>query len=499
MLTDYSRFIINTANLVNLGINANGLDNTVVCRASDKLGNEATVTINGIRLNANPPVIASGVEVSSAQGNNEDGMIYINTSTPNIKFTTHGNADALLQLNGDLTFVNDLNPFIANVLNFTGDDGTKNVNAVMRDAYTSAGGPSANRQFTFYLDRQRPTLNVTYLVSGNINYIPDDLYIIGTVIDLPAPDYASGAEAYLYLNNDIINSHKTEELGANNWRIKVRSLVEMSNRREGGFIVRFYAQDKANNLCDGYREVTFNLTTRYIKGGIQTNIHSLQIIDISEDDNRVKIADGKLRGIKQIGDLDKTITDFQATDASGNVVTDIQSASGDVRIVINYSQQAAEGIDADNFRIYYLNESKAEWELVTGEQKVDKVNRTVEAVITHLSVYRIFATVPLANDLKNVYIYPNPYHSGDDDKFNGEDGVAGYEKVTFENITSTAKVRIYTISGELVNTLEVSRGEGQILWDLDNFQGQAVASGVYIILVTDEDNHRYVGRLTVIR
>jgi hypothetical protein len=61
-------------------------------------------------------------------------------------------------------------------------------------------------------------------------------------------------------------------------------------------------------------------------------------------------------------------------------------------------------------------------------------------------------------------------------------------------------IRIYTLAGDLVQTLrhDGSRGDGQARWDLISRNGQDIASGIYLFAVESGGSHQ-VGRFVVMR
>ncbi|MHA7055653.1 type IX secretion system anionic LPS delivery protein PorZ [Aquimarina sp. M1] len=95
------------------------------------------------------------------------------------------------------------------------------------------------------------------------------------------------------------------------------------------------------------------------------------------------------------------------------------------------------------------------------------------------------ATGPESN-LDNVVAFPNPVRPG----FNG--------RVTIKGLTSRANVKITDIEGNLVYE-EITEG-GSIQWDTTAFGRHKVASGVYLILVTGEDQaETTVSKLLIVR
>jgi len=95
------------------------------------------------------------------------------------------------------------------------------------------------------------------------------------------------------------------------------------------------------------------------------------------------------------------------------------------------------------------------------------------------------ATGPESN-LDNVAAFPNPVRPG----FNG--------RVTIKGLTRRANVKITDIEGNLVHE-EISEG-GSIQWNTTAFGRHKVASGVYLILVTGEDQaETTVSKLLIVR
>jgi len=243
----------------------------------------------------------------------------------------------------------------------------------------------------------------------------------------------------------------------------------------------------------------------------------LSVSNIEKADNGlINTATQKLSGIVSVPELTNNNNDNENSiikiDVSGNVQSvglgKISASSGalsgaptaNVNIVLTYADAAAAKAKAENFRIYRLDPAKAAWTQVPGQdgKNVDKDNKTVSAFYDGHGIYRIFAVNGFADNLKDVHIYPNPYKGSDGRSVSGDDSSEYRNKVYIENVTNTSKVRIYTISGELVTTLEAN-DTTYILWDLTNSRGAKVASGIYIVLVTDDDGNKHTGRLTVVR
>jgi flagellar hook assembly protein FlgD len=96
-------------------------------------------------------------------------------------------------------------------------------------------------------------------------------------------------------------------------------------------------------------------------------------------------------------------------------------------------------------------------------------------------------------NLNRVKTGPNPFIIGD--QLNNF--------FTFRNLTRNSIIKILTINGHLVRTLEGGFGN-EILgsfgqWDGRNQMNRLVSSGVYVYLVMDEEGNTQRGKILVIR
>ncbi len=78
-----------------------------------------------------------------------------------------------------------------------------------------------------------------------------------------------------------------------------------------------------------------------------------------------------------------------------------------------------------------------------------------------------------ADDLDDVYVYPNPMRAADHDP-----------TVTVAGLPTEATIRIISVDGRRVRTLRTDRApEGGLEWDLEDESGRRVPTGVYYIRV----------------
>ncbi len=114
--------------------------------------------------------------------------------------------------------------------------------------------------------------------------------------------------------------------------------------------------------------------------------------------------------------------------------------------------------------------------------KIDE--RTGEVWIgTENGLSRYESGIVPAQDLSEVRAYPNPFVLGE-----------GTETLTFDRLPYRAKIRIFTVAGELVREIN-----SQDTWDGRNDAGQLVSGGVYLFYVTGPSGDKAIGKIAVIR
>ncbi|MEW6702643.1 MAG: hypothetical protein AB1298_07975 [Bacteroidota bacterium] len=103
---------------------------------------------------------------------------------------------------------------------------------------------------------------------------------------------------------------------------------------------------------------------------------------------------------------------------------------------------------------------------------------------------------------KNPYVVPNPYvgaASFEPQRF----AIAGRgeRKIEFRNLPANSTIRIYTVTGELVQTLyhDGNINEGVVPWDLRNKDQLEVAPGLYIYHVNGGSAGTFVGKFAIIK
>jgi len=185
-----------------------------------------------------------------------------------------------------------------------------------------------------------------------------------------------------------------------------------------------------------------------------------------------------------INDLTDTSTEFNA----------LLSLVDKVTIVLSYPSTVT-GETEDGLRIYCLNETSNEWELVPGAQELSPLANTVAVEVSHFSVYRILGTKQSADVLTNVIVYPNPFKPNDGKPETGDWNTG----INFEGLTNNSTIKIYTLTGEPVISLEETNNDGKYTWDVKNKEKEKVSSGMYIYRITDSLGGKLTGKIGIVR
>jgi len=102
------------------------------------------------------------------------------------------------------------------------------------------------------------------------------------------------------------------------------------------------------------------------------------------------------------------------------------------------------------------------------------------------------------NPLEDVYVVPDPYivtNAWETNEFG--------KKLMFTNLPSNCTIKIYTILGEIVDTVEhggdSQTSSGYAFWNMRTRNDQFIAPGVYLYHAETPDGHETVGRFLVIK
>ncbi len=94
----------------------------------------------------------------------------------------------------------------------------------------------------------------------------------------------------------------------------------------------------------------------------------------------------------------------------------------------------------------------------------------------------------MSANLNSVIAYPLPFDSS-----------RNHNAITFDNLTAQFRIRIFTLKGQIVCDRTGETLDGTWAWNLRNDDGQAVAQGIYLYVVTNNAGQKYTGKLIVAR
>jgi len=105
----------------------------------------------------------------------------------------------------------------------------------------------------------------------------------------------------------------------------------------------------------------------------------------------------------------------------------------------------------------------------------------------------------LADEMSNIRVVPNPYMAGSiwESEF-GSYVREPEKKIQFTNLPSHCEIRIFTLAGDLIKTLEHNATHGTETWDLRAEGGREIVSGVYLYQVKSA-GLEYFNRFAVIK
>ncbi len=176
-------------------------------------------------------------------------------------------------------------------------------------------------------------------------------------------------------------------------------------------------------------------------------------------------------------------------DSNGKLVHNIDLSGCDVYINLPYASSVK--IEESNLIPVYFNENTGEWERSVSGYHLDTGRRVLAAQIDRSGMWCLGAASSFYTDLNYVRVYPNPWSPNDGNVDTGDS-----TGITFDNLTPESRIRIYTISGQLVR--DSVPGTSVWNWDGNNTAGRSVFSGVYLYIITD-GSMRKSGKVTVIK
>jgi hypothetical protein len=119
---------------------------------------------------------------------------------------------------------------------------------------------------------------------------------------------------------------------------------------------------------------------------------------------------------------------------------------------------------------------------------------------TFTSTASKFDAATATNALDQICVVPNPYVTFSTLEQPGASSIRrGENKLQFRNLPKQCTIRIYTLIGELVDTIIKDDGNSYVDWRILSYEGQRLAYGVYIYHVEVPGVGEKIGRLALIK
>lgn len=113
---------------------------------------------------------------------------------------------------------------------------------------------------------------------------------------------------------------------------------------------------------------------------------------------------------------------------------------------------------------------------------------TIRVRLTTALILAASARFATASDLSNAFAYPVPYVPSRQSA----------RAITFQNLPSSGRIRIFTLAGRLVREVDFSGGGGQASWDVKAVDGSDAVSGTYVYLI-ESGGEVKKGELVIVR
>ncbi|MBI2384944.1 MAG: right-handed parallel beta-helix repeat-containing protein [Elusimicrobia bacterium] len=151
-------------------------------------------------------------------------------------------------------------------------------------------------------------------------------------------------------------------------------------------------------------------------------------------------------------------------------------------------------------QIYYLEEATGRWSRDFATT-VNTSSRTVTGSTPHFSTFVLMLGTAFAPNLDSVQAYPVPYkpngtNPDEGRPFSHGDANSG---ILFANLAAGSEIRVYTMTGRLVSSLDTPTIAGTVRWDARNQDGRDVASGAYFAVISAPGQKSVVKKLVIIR
>lgn len=379
---------------------------------------------------------------------------------------------------------------------FNGIPGTNEAKySVVQDPALASNFISSSAD-TNYMRRNR----MWSLVSlGPWTILPGDSIIVAIAEIVDGVDYKDA------LNKDI---------GVNNLAGFDRNFIPGTTRNKGGYLFQ-QSSDKAKFTYDQYRNLSTGLltgngmrhpsppaapkfTVDFFRG--EERIAANLITWGTETENIPDPDDGTLDlagyNLYRSNYLPIGPWEFVAKIPKGDA--SIFDASSNKYIFIDTTANIG---TAYYYSLTAYDTGKASWNInpsaIFAETNSNQVPPLESSIFANRMIVPFTTTFPPAKTLDDIVVVPNPFVLGSEFSRIGVPG--SDDEIQFVNVPNPCTIRIYTVRGDLVKTIDVSETQGAIVsWDQTTDFGQFVESGVYIFHVEAATGTK-IGKLAIVR
>src|SRR3989339_722036 len=284
---------------------------------------------------------------------------------------------------------------------------------------------------------------------------------------------------------------------------EVRNLIIPSGVNSGRYNIQVTASGITNATSSAKFDVILDSsvgTTQMVESanGVRLSVPSgalsgntvFLINDVSTSGTIVSSNKYKYSNIRLWPYLDSSVREITLTD--GVVINSGYS----VTLTLTYTG-VNDPVLEGKFRVLRLGADN-NWAFAAASDTVDFLNHRVSSVISSFSIFRIGQYVNAASNLDNVVVFPNPI----------DFDTAARSTVKFKNLTSNPIVRIYSVSGDLIKTINpqyeikltgtINDGvSGEAEWNGTNEREEKVARGLYLYMINDDLGRKKIGKIVV--
>ena len=173
--------------------------------------------------------------------------------------------------------------------------------------------------------------------------------------------------------------------------------------------------------------------------------------------------------------------------AGADLAQSLQPAAP-VTFVLAYDPTLAAGRPESSLHLFGYAPATSQWTFIPSQ--ADASAHVLTATLPHFSYYApFFVSASTAADLSGVQVWPQPWEVG-------AAGPYGAAALQFASLVGGTRVRIFTVTGELVT--EGTASDGTFSWDGSNRFGRKAASGTYLA-VFEANGQKKVRRVVIIR